>query len=70
MKLWVSNHSNPKLETITSMKKLIYSLCLLGFLLPATVGCSEKVTQPEDIKEKAPAETPEEGESMSMEAPE
>jgi hypothetical protein len=52
------------------MKKLIYSLCLLGFLLPATIGCSEKVTQPEDIKEKAPAETPEEGESMSMEAPE
>ena len=51
------------------MKKLIYSLCLLGFVLSTTIGCSEKVSKPEEVKETAPAETPKEGESMTMEAP-
>jgi hypothetical protein len=51
------------------MKKLLYSLCILGLLLPATVGCSEKVSKPEEVKETAPAEKPKEGESMTMEAP-
>ena len=49
------------------MKKLLALLCVLGLLLPATISCSEKVTEPENI-EAPPDEDPGQ-QDMSMEAP-
>jgi hypothetical protein len=36
------------------MKKLMALLCVLGLLLPTTIGCSEKVSQPDEIEEPPP----------------
>ncbi len=51
----------------TPMKKLMALLCVLGLLLPTTIGCGDKVEQPETIEE-APPEEPD-GQQQTMEAP-
>jgi hypothetical protein len=49
------------------MKKLMALLCVLGFMLPTTIGCSEKVSQPDKIEE-APKDVPGD-QTQEVEAP-
>jgi hypothetical protein len=65
---WVSNsRSNFMIKIGTPMKKLMALLCVLGLLLPTTIGCGDKVEQPEKIEE-APPDDPGD-QTQEMEAP-